>query len=133
VGDEVLEGLGVGRDSGFVVLNKVDLMAASHHVSVPLGRRGVTVSAVTGEGLEGLRDAIRGALLNAPGVAFLSVPLDQSEMVERAVKLPHQLARRFRDRSVELAMRIDGRRLREAGLDGFRVSEWQRVEVDGGR
>jgi len=91
------------------------------------------VSATTGEGVEGLRETIREALLGAPGVAFLRVPLDQNEMVERAVKLPHQLARRFHDRSVELAMRIDGRRLTDAGLDAFRVWEWQRVESDGGR
>jgi GTP-binding protein HflX len=133
VGDEVLEGLGVDRDSGLVVLNKVDLLDASRPPSLPAGRRGVRVSALTGEGVDGLREAIRGALLSAPGVAYLRVPLEESEMVERAVKLPHQLARRFRDRSLELAMRIDGKRLTEAGLDGFRVSEWSPAEPDGGR
>jgi GTP-binding protein HflX len=133
VGDEVLEALGVARDSGLVVLNKMDLLTGAQAASVPSGRRGVRVSAVTGKGIDGLREAIRGALLSSPGVAFLRVPLDQSEMVERAVKLPHQLARRFHERSVELAMRIDGRRLTEAGLDVFRVSEWERLESDGGR
>jgi hypothetical protein len=93
----------------------------------------VVVSAETGEGAEQLCAEARGALLSAPGVALLRVPLEQTEMVERAVKLPHQLARRFHDRSVELAMRIDGRRLTEAGLDAFRVSEWEPAEPDGGR
>jgi hypothetical protein len=53
-------------------------------------------------------------------------------MVERAVKLPHQLARRFRDRVVDVAMRVDGHRLTESGLDAFRVPEWESFGTDGG-
>jgi hypothetical protein len=71
-------------------------------------------------------------MLTAPGVAYLRVPLEQADMVERAVKLPHQLARRFRERVVEVAMRVDGRRLTEAGLDTYRMAEWESMGSDGG-
>jgi len=123
VGDEVLEGLGVDRERELIVLNKIDLIGGRRPLA-PGGRRAVNVSAVSGEGMDDLRSAIRSTLLSGPGVAILRVPLDQAEMVQRAVSLPHQLARRYRDKTVELAMRVDEWRLDESGLDGFRVAEW---------
>jgi GTP-binding protein HflX len=123
VGDEVLEGLGVDRERELIVLNKIDLVGGGRPLA-PGGRRAVNVSAVSGEGLDDLRSAVRSTLLSGPGVAILRVPLDQAEMVQRAVNLPHQLARRYGDESVELAMRVDDWRLIESGLDGFRVTEW---------
>jgi GTP-binding protein HflX len=126
VGDEVLEDLGVERDRTLVVVNKIDLLPGVGST----GRGGVAVSAKTGDGIEELCSRIRHELLSAPGVTVIRVPLDEVEMVERAVKLPYQLARRFKERSLELAMRVDGRRLSEAGLDGFTVPEWD--SADGG-
>jgi GTP-binding protein HflX len=123
VGDEVLEGLGVDRDRELIVLNKIDLVDGGRPLA-PGGRDAVNVSAVSGEGVEDLRSAVRRALLSGPGVAILVVPLDQAEMVQRAVALPHQLARRYGDAIVELAVRVDDWRLVESGLDGFRVAEW---------
>ena len=133
VGDEVLDDLGVQRDRILVVLNKIDLLEPRAQIAVPLGRIGIAVSAATGSGLEGLRELARHTLLAAPDVAFLRVPLAQPEAIERAVKLPHQLARRFDDRSLEMAMRVDGRRLTEAGLGDFLVSGWGADDSDGGR
>jgi GTP-binding protein HflX len=133
VGEEVLESLGVERERTLVVVNKIDLVPTEGAFDLVRPGVGVAVSAITGEGVSELRAAIRNELLTAPGVAFLRVPLERPEMVERAVKLPHQLARRFRDRVVELAMRIDGRRLTEAGLDDFRVSAWETAGPDGGQ
>jgi GTPase len=125
VGDEVLEGLGVVRERELIVLNKIDLIGGRRPLA-PGGRRAVSVSAVSGEGIVDLRSAIRTTLLSGSGVAILRVPLDQAEMVQRAVNLPHQLARRFCDETVELAMRVDEWRLVESGLDVFRVAEWGR-------
>ena len=125
VGDEVLEGLGVDRERELIVLNKIDLVGGRRPFA-PGGRRAVNVSAVSGEGMDDLRSAIRSTLLSGPGVAILRVPLDQAEMVQRAVNLPHQLARRYLDETVELAMRVDEWRLIESGLDSFRVTEWGR-------
>jgi len=127
VGDEVLEGLGVDRERELIVLNKIDLVGGRRPFA-PGGRRAVNVSAVSGEGMDDLRSAVRSTLLSGPGVAILRVPLDQAEMVQRAVKLPHQLARRYSDETVELAMRVDEWRLDESGLDGFRVAEWGQAD-----
>jgi len=137
VGDEVLEGLGVDREREIIVLNKIDLVGGRRPLA-PGGRPAVTVSAVSGEGLTELRSVIRGELLSGPGVAILSIPLEQAEMIQRAVTLPHQLARRYRHDTVELAMRVDDWRLIERGLDGFRVADWGHVapppeEHDGDR
>ena len=84
----------------------------------------VAVSAETGEGIPELKKVVRTSLLSAPDVAIVRVPLANAELVRIAVGLPHQLARRFRDESVELAMRIDPRLLVEAGLDGYRIPDW---------
>lgn len=84
----------------------------------------VAVSAVTGEGVAEFKTAVRTMLLSAPDVAIVRVPLEEAELVQRAVSLPHQLARRFRDESVDLAMRIDPLLLVEAGLDGYRIPDW---------
>jgi 50S ribosomal subunit-associated GTPase HflX len=114
------------------VLNKIDLLARPRHARPPVGRPGVAVSAVTGAGLDELRAEARGALLAAPDVAFLRVPLDQSDAVAKAVNLPHQLARRFDETSLEMAMRVDGQVLDEAGLEGFLVPHWEPANSDGG-
>ncbi len=63
-------------------------------------------------------------LMRGPGVSILRIPLSEPEMVQRAVNLPHQLARRYRHDTVELAMRVDDWRLAESGLEGFRVAAW---------
>ena len=85
----------------------------------------MAVSALTGDGIEHLRTVIRRALLTAPGVAILRLPLEDAELLRRAVAMPHQLARRFEDETVDLAMRADPRFLEEAGLDRYQVSAWR--------
>jgi GTP-binding protein HflX len=132
VGDEVLEGLGVERERTLVVLNKVDLLPALQPTWLPAGRPSVAVSAATGHGLERLVHLIRQTLISAPGVTFLRVPLDQADAVQRAVRLPHRLAQRFDNRTLELAMRVNARQLREAGLDAYTVASWASTESDGG-
>ncbi|MCU0304819.1 MAG: GTPase HflX [Thermoanaerobaculales bacterium] len=130
IGDEVLEGLGVAVESQLVVLNKCDLLAGPMPV-VAGDRPALAVSAVTGAGMPGLRSAIRDRLLTGPGVAILRVPLDEAEMVRRALGMPHQLARRYGREAVELAMRVDAWRLDEVGLGGYRVTTWGGVAEGG--
>ena len=132
VGDEVLEGLGVERERALVVLNKVDLLPAQQPTWLPAGRTSVAVSAITGKGLEELSRLARRALLAAPEVTFLRVPLDEAEAVQRAVRLPHRLAQRFDEQALELALRVNGRQLADAGLDAYRVAAWRPAEKDGG-
>ncbi len=122
VGDEVLEGLGVEADRVAVVLNKVDLLGSRRPRRMV--RLGLEVSAVTGEGLDELRRLVRGRLLGAPDVAVLAIPLAETGAVERACALPHQVARRFDGDTVTLAVRVREERLRETGLERFRVEAW---------
>ena len=132
VGQEVLDGLEVDRDRVLVVRNKIDLFgkAAAGSGGRPFGS--VAVSALTGDGIGQLRAVIRAALLTARGVAILRVPLEEAELVRRAVSMPHQLARRFGDGTVELALRVDPRFLVEAGLDGYQVRSWRDGASEGG-
>jgi GTP-binding protein HflX len=132
VGDEVLEGLGAERERVLVVLNKIDLVTAARPGTTVRSAGTSAVSAATGEGIEALKDAIRTALLSAPDVAILRVPLEKAELVRRAVALPHQLARRFEEASVQLAMRVDRRSLSESGLEPYRIRQWDGRTVDGG-
>jgi GTP-binding protein HflX len=131
VGQEVLDGLEVERDRTLVVRNKIDLLGPRANGAGRKSFRSVAVSALTGEGIGELRSVVRRALLTAPGVAILRVPLEEAELVRRAVAMPHQLARRFEDGTVELALRADPRFLVDAGLDGYRVNTW-RGGGDGG-
>jgi GTP-binding protein HflX len=131
VGQEVLDGLEVDRDRTLVVRNKIDLLVSPANGTGRRPSRSVAVSALTGEGIAELRSVIRRALLTAPGVAILRVPLEEAELVRRAVAMPHQLARRFEDGTVELALRTNTRFLVDAGLDGYRVNAW-RGSGDGG-
>ena len=132
VGEEVLEDLGVEPERILVVLNKIDLGQPGRPRG---GIRNVgfaAVSAATGAGIEGLRDATRAALLSAPDVAILRVPLEEAEMVRRAVDLPHQLAQRFEDDTVQLAMRAAPGSLSERGLEIYRIKCWEPAGGDGG-
>jgi len=132
VGQEVLDGLEVDRDRTLVVRNKIDLLGSAANSAGGMVFGSVAVSALTGDGIRQLRAVIRAALLTAPGVAILRVPLEEAELVRRAVSMPHQLARRFDDGTVELALRADPRFLVEAGLDVYQVSAWRGAGSDGG-
>jgi hypothetical protein len=90
------------------------------------------VSAATGEGVGELKERVRTKLLSAPDVAILRVPLEQPELVRRAVALPHQLARRFLDEAVELAMRVDVGVLEDAGLVDHLIPRWSNLGDKGG-
>jgi GTP-binding protein HflX len=124
VGDEVLDDLGVERSRRLVVRNKIDLLGGPAAARAVSETGPIQVSALTGDGLDRLKTAIRDHLLSAPGVAIVRVPLEHSEMVQRAVSMPHQLARRFDDGSVELAMRIDANLLVKNGLGDYQVASW---------
>lgn len=121
VGDEVLDQLGVDPASVVMVLNKIDMLARA---PVAPARPTAMVSAVTGAGVDDLRQLLRERLLAAPGVSVLRIPLARGEIVQRAFGLPHQLARRFHAETVELATRVDPERLRASGLETYLVAGW---------
>jgi 50S ribosomal subunit-associated GTPase HflX len=132
IGSDVLEEIGVASERVLVVLNKVDLLPPGQGVHLADGGRAVQVSAHTGAGLEELRREIRRGLLMMPGVTFLRVPLADPEAVQRAVTLPYQVAQRFVDEAVEVATRVDTKRLEATGLAVFRVPGWAPAAVAGG-
>jgi len=131
VGDEVLAGLGVERERTMVVLNKIDLLTVPPAAGAA-GGAGAAVSAVTGAGVDALRQAVRTAILQAPDVAILRVPLAEAALVQRAVAMPHQLARRFEEATLQLALRVDPRALAECGLEAYRVRRWDGGAAGGG-
>jgi len=125
VGEEVLDGLGVDRDRVMVGMNKIDLLEGPARPAPPPPREWVPLSAITGEGLDRLKATLRGRLLSAPEVMVLRIPLEQTLAVERALALPHRVARRFSDEHLDLAVRLAGRRLDEHDLDPFLVDKWE--------
>jgi GTP-binding protein HflX len=132
IGREVLDGLGVDPERVLVVLNKIDLLPRDGPLSVHARYAWAAVSAATGEGVGELKERVRTKLLSAPDVAILRVPLEQPELVRRAVALPHQLARRFLDEAVELAMRVDVGVLEDAGLVDHLIPRWSNLGDKGG-
>lgn len=97
---EVLDGIGAKNQPRVVVLNKIDKMAAppevaSHaatqsHASTNLTiakwleiePSAIALSAVTGEGLDGLRDKVKGQLLGEMVEAVLKIPLRDGRAVD---------------------------------------------------
>jgi GTP-binding protein HflX len=128
VSDEVLSELGVERERVLVVLNKIDLLRNGNgRQASPFTPGWPRVSALTGEGLHRLRELLRERLLSAPDVVTLRVPLTEAAAVERALGLPHVLARRFRPQFLDLAVRISSERLAAAGLADYRLAAWEAV------
>ncbi len=124
VGSSVLDGLEVDPARVLVVLNKIDLLPGGTRPEAPDGEPAVRVSAATGAGVDSLLVELGRRLLNADGVTTVRVPIDQPEMVERALALPHQVARRFDDQAVSVAARVDAAGLATLGLDRYCVPSW---------
>ncbi len=104
VGEEVLTSLGVEPRACLVVFNKLDRLAGAVPPALP-GRRCLAVSARTGEGLDGLRAALREAVLASPGLAVLRFPAEGGEPLARALRAEAVVARRFGPDGIELVVR----------------------------
>jgi len=104
VGEEVLASLGIETRDSLVVLNKVDRCAGGVPPP-PAGRRGVRISALTGEGLDELRRAVADAVLAGPGLETLRFPPEGGAELQRALAEETVVARRFSDTGIELVVR----------------------------
>ncbi len=131
VGEATLTDLGVDPERIVVVLNKIDLLPQQALPALP-GGGGLAISAVTGEGLGPLREQLRKRVLSSPGVLVVRVPLEENRAVERAVALRSQVAQRFTGDYLDLAVRTDPERLREAGLEEYRVERWDEDSGEAG-
>ena len=79
----VLDELGAGDKPRITVFNKIDLLAADAEAA-PATDRAVFVSAVTGEGLDQLRERIADALRGRMVAVDAVVPYERGELVARA-------------------------------------------------
>ncbi len=131
VGRAVLEDLGVPGERTLVVVNKIDRIEPSALARVVRTARGIPVSALTGEGLEALRRVLLESLLGEEGLQLVRIPLDETEALRRAMESGAMVARRFGDRSVTVALRLDRQRLGALRLTGFRVERWQATGATG--
>jgi GTP-binding protein HflX len=104
VGEEVLASLGVEPKSCIVVLNKVDRLDGALPPA-PADRTVVAISALTGEGMDVLRERLRTAILSQPGMETLRFPADGGEELQRALRDEDVVARRFTAEGIELVVR----------------------------
>ena len=73
--DEVLEEIGAGERPRLLVLNKIDLVDAERRRELTFRHRGaVQVSAVTGEGIDALHEAVESRFLRSLRQMDLLVP-----------------------------------------------------------
>ena len=85
--DEVLEEIGAGEKPRLLVLNKADLLDEDERHEVLLGHPdAVLVSALTGEGLEALRERIEAAFEETLAEVELLVPYSRGRAPARAAR-----------------------------------------------
>ena len=116
----VLDELGAGDKPRITVFNKIDLLAADAEAA-PATDRAVFVSAVTGEGLDTLRERIADALRGQMVAVDAVVPYERGELVARA-RSSGDVEERYEERGVRVSghlpavdrRRADGRRTRRA-------------------
>jgi len=104
VGEEVLETLGVDPKSCVIALNKIDRIDGGPPPAPP-DRTVVTISALTGQGLDRLRSEVRSAVLSEPGIEVLRFPAAGGEELQRALQEETVVARRFSEAGIELVVR----------------------------
>jgi len=104
VGEEVLESLGVEPKSCVIALNKIDRIEDGPPPAPP-DRTVVAISALTGQGLDGLRSKLRSAVLSEPGIEVLSFSAAGGEELQRALQEETVVARRFSEAGIELVVK----------------------------
>ncbi len=104
VGEQVLASLGVEPKGCVVVLNKLDRFDGQPPATPP-DRDVVTISALTGQGMDELRGRLRTAVLGQPGIEVLRFPAAGGEELQRALREENVVARRFAPGGIELVVR----------------------------
>jgi GTP-binding protein HflX len=99
--DEVLEEIGTGEKPRLLVLNKADLLSADERRQVELAHPdAVLVSAVDGEGLDGLRERIEAAFEETLAEVELLVPYAQGGRLHELHEVAGDLERTEREDGV---------------------------------
>lgn len=125
VGQKTLDELDVDPSRVQIVLNKIDLLKDEKPPRLPSGAPALLISALEGTGMGTFRANLRHRLLQAPDVRILRIPLEETTAVQRAIALPHQLARYFDDESLSLALYATDAQINQLGLEPYRVPRWE--------
>ncbi len=99
--DEVLEEIGAGRKPRLLVLNKADLLSEDERQEVTIAHPGaVLVSALDGEGLEALREAVEAAFEETLTEVELLVPYSEGGRLHELHEVAGDLERTEREDGV---------------------------------
>ena len=105
--DEVLEEIGAGEGPRLLVLNKADLLDSGERAEVPLRHPGaMLVSALNGEGLEGLRERIERAFEDTLAEVELLVPYSEGGRLHELHEIAGDLDRTERDDGVLVRAKV---------------------------
>ncbi len=109
--ENVLEEIGAGERPRLLVLNKIDrLSEADRRGLASIHPDAVQVSAVTGEGLEELTEAIEKAFESTARTLKLLIPHSQGAIVAELYKIDHELVREDVAEGVRLSVRVPNSR-----------------------
>jgi GTPase len=101
VGEQVLKDLGVDEEKTIEVLNKIDRFEENGQRPATNGQR-VAVSALTGEGIDKLVDAIKDRELKNGDIISLEIPHNDSKVIAKL----HEVAEVYEQRVMDHAMSI---------------------------
>ena len=105
--DEVLEEIGAGGKPRLVVLNKADLLSEDERGEALMEQPdAVLVSALDGEGLDGLREAIEKAFEGTLAEVELLIPYDEGARLHELHELAGDLERTEREDGVLVHARV---------------------------
>ena len=105
--DAVLEEIGAGAKPRLMVLNKIDLLDDEDRRHVAISTPGaVPVSAVTGDGLDGLRDAVADAFEETLEPVEVLVPYDEGGRLSELHELAGTVEREDRPEGVLVRARV---------------------------
>ena len=136
--DDVLEEIGAGEKPRLLVLNKADLLDEGARQEVGIQHPGaVLVSALTGEGLDALREGIEAAFEEALAEVELLVPYAEGSRLHELHEVAGELERTERGDGVLVKARVPIAEMHRfddlrTGGNGARVLSWgERGAMDG--
>ena len=105
--DEVLEEIGAGGKPRLLVLNKADLLESAERSEALLAHpEGVLVSALTGEGIEELRERIEVAFADTLAEVELLIPYSEGTRLHELHEIAGELERTERDDGVLVRAKV---------------------------
>jgi GTP-binding protein HflX len=120
--DDVLEEIGAGARPQLLVLNKIDLLDEDERRMLELRHRGAAlVSAVTGEGVEALKDRIEAAFRDRLEAVELLLPFERGGLLSELHQVAGDLEREDTPEGVRVRARVPAgvaARLRPYELNG---------------